>query len=494
MSQGERDAGLVYWAERARAHGLGAEDRRAAEIGGWSQLALRYGGPRARYVARKTKPSVWPPTPGAAAAPPPEEPLRSSSSSAPPRARLLPDFFIVTVLDEHDVVVVQQPGRPIPDQLMLGPDPQAPAPELQRDADGRLAADPALAWLIDYERAVEVGMAVTLPLSPQYAQSRLRVIALGARLSLDAQAGAAAVEDLLADHRFTDGIDILRQGAPTNNTDTAESVFTTDLSADEALVAQEVDGFVAVGMLDHANKSDAQRLSEALGVAFEAVNDWPNAHDAYDVADALAINRALWPATFGTILRDLVGERIQPALKAEIERFFLTYVTGRSLLPNIRIGTQPYGVLATSDLTALAEPAGAEGASGMTAIIDGIKWYRSHFATIDQSQTAIAQIGRGSDPRAMTMRVIGQLASSVSFASRKAVTDEAAWNTLQFERTIPRIMADWWNSRVRARDQNFADLNFAPADYRWHNWCFSRTRIRCKFQSSIVIRRFRFRN
>ena len=95
-------------------------------------------------------------------------------------------------------------------------------------------------------------------------------------------------------------------------------------------------------MLDHANKSDAQRLSEALGVALEAVNDWPNAHDAYDVADALAINRALWPATFGTILRDLVGERIQPALKAEIERFFLTYVTGRSLLPNIRIGARPY--------------------------------------------------------------------------------------------------------------------------------------------------------
>ena len=54
-------------------------------------------------------------------------------------------------------------------------------------------------------------------------------------------------------------------------------------------------------------------------------------------------------------------------------------------------------MMASSDLTALAEPTSAEGASGMTAIIDGIKWYRSHFATIDQSQTAIAQIGRGSD-------------------------------------------------------------------------------------------------
>src|SRR5262245_56910036 len=464
LSQGERDSGLAYWAERARALGLSAGDRRAAEIGAWSQLALRYGGPRARYVARKTKPAEWPPTPGASATPSAEEPVRSSSGAAPPRARLLPDFFIVTVLDEHGIVVTQQAGRPIPDQLMLGPDPQAPTPELQRDANGRLVADPALAWLIDYDRAVDVGMAVTLPLPPQFARSRFRVIALGARLSLDAQAGAAAVGDLLSDHRFTDGIDLLRQGAPTNNTDGAESAFTTDLSADEALVAQEVDNFVAVGTLDHANKSDAQRLSEALGIVFEAVNDWPSAHDAYDVADALAMNRALWPATFGTILRDLVGQRMQPALKAEIERFFLTYVTGRGLLPNIRIGAQPYGVLATSDLTALAEPADPRGeaaSSDMAAIVDGIKWYRGHFAAIDQSQTAIAQIGRGSNPLAMTMRVIGQLASSVSYASRKGVTDEAAWNTLLFENTIPLIMADWWNSRVRARAQSFADLNLS---------------------------------
>ena len=48
LSQGERDAGLVYWAERARAHRLRAENRRAAKIGSCSQLALRYSRPRAR--------------------------------------------------------------------------------------------------------------------------------------------------------------------------------------------------------------------------------------------------------------------------------------------------------------------------------------------------------------------------------------------------------------------------------------------------------------
>ncbi len=60
-------------------------------------------------------------------------------------------------------------------------------------------------------------------------------------------------------------------------------------------------------MLDHAGKSDAQRLAEALGITFETVSDWPSAPEAHDIADALAMNRALWPATLGRYLRDMVG-------------------------------------------------------------------------------------------------------------------------------------------------------------------------------------------
>jgi hypothetical protein len=470
LSEGERASGAAYWDERTRALGLDADGRRAAEAAAWTMLATRYGGPRARYVARQTEPAVWPPEDGASlgatpSAPPTEhdETVRPSYSSVPPRAHLLPDYFTVVGLDHQDREAARAIGRRIPDTLQLGPDPEALEAELKRKDDGRLATDPKLAWLVDFDEAVEVGMAVTLPVPPAQARAGFhRIVALGAKLSMDPDAGAGAVETLLSEHRYTDGVDLLRNGTSTNNTDDAPSGFTTGLAADEALVAVEVEKLLPVAVLEHAKKPDAQRLAEALGVAFETVSDWPSAPEGEDIADALAMNRALWPATLGRFLHDMIGERMSPALKSEIERFFLTYVTGRTLLPNIRVGAQPYGVLATSDFRAWTEEAGDH----MGEIATGLAWLRRYFeAVAADPKTPILQIGGGGeDALANSMRVLGQLASSVSFAARKAVTDEASWNTLQFIGVVPVVALRWWEQRVAQGAAAFSQLQLNPAN------------------------------
>jgi hypothetical protein len=469
LSKSERDAGDAYWVDRTNALSLAADERRNVEQGAWSMLATRFGGPRARYIARKTKPAGWPSPPPSAPAPSPE-PIRDALSGVPPRAHLLPDFFVVMALDTSNNIIAQASGRPVSDALQMGPDPEAPAASLGRDDAGRLAADANLAWLIDYDRAVDAGMAVTLNLARRMPIAR--VIALGVRFSLAPADAASALEQLFSDHRFTRGIDILRQGSPTNNTDGAASAFTTDLSADEALVEQEVNGRVAVAVLDHAEKSDSQRLAEALGVTFESINDWPNA-GATDIADALAMNRALWSATIGTYLQKLIGDRIPAAVQSEIERYFLTYVTGRSLLPAIRVGTEPYGVLATSDLRNWFEPKPApRGGEDIQPIVDGLRWLGDLFT---QREEEIAQVGRGSDPLAMTMRVIGQQASSVTFASRKAVADEVSWNTLQFERVIPLVLANWYQTLQTRKNAAFAQLGVSPAGLKLADLTFFET-------------------
>ena len=71
---------------RARARALDADERRDGEQGAWTLLATRYGGPRARYVARQTKPAVWPPSArgGRASAAADDEP---SARPAAPRRR-----------------------------------------------------------------------------------------------------------------------------------------------------------------------------------------------------------------------------------------------------------------------------------------------------------------------------------------------------------------------------------------------------------------------
>ena len=464
LSDGEVEAGLRYWAERGAALGLPDDARRAREAAAWTLLAARFGGPRARYIARQSRPAPWPPAGDPGIAPPPPDPLdedanvRLSHSVAPPRARLLPDRFVVIAYDETGKEVARARGKPIPETLMLGPDPEAFDAELSRGPDGRLAADPKLRWMIDFEAAIDAGMAVFLDVPEGLAAKGFhRVVAFGIKLSMDPRSAGSALEELLGEHRFTDGIDLLRNGAPTNNNNDTPSAFTTGLSADEALVAVEVDGLVPVQVTDHGTKGDAQRLAEALGIGFDTIADWPGAAGAQDIADALAMNCALWPATLGRFLKDLAGDAVPAPLKAALETFFLTYVTGRTLLPGIRVGRQPYGVLATADLSAWDEP--REGLRSDAAAIAGIAaalgWFRRKF----ESFGAPAQIGGGGDEAlANSMRVIGQLASSVAFSARKGVTDEAAWNTLNYTDVIPMFALNWWDERVAARDASFADL------------------------------------
>jgi len=468
LSEGERDAGRDYWTERARALSLTESERRGAERGAWLLLAARFGGPRARYIARQRKPSPWPSVNGSGGAPVGPAPLaddetvRLSHSIAPASARLLPDHFIVVGYDETGKEVARASGMPIPDDLRLGPDPEALEAELVRDPNGRLAADPKLKWMIDFQTAVDTGMALVLEVPAELQEKGFhRLVAFGVKLSMDAETSAKALEELLGEHRFTGGVDLLRNGSPTNNNEDLPSGFTSDHSADEALVAVEVDDLAPVATIDHGHKGDAQRLSEALGISFETVADWPSAPEAADIADALAMNRALWPATLGRFVKDLAGDAVPATLKAPLETFFLTYVTGRTLLPSIRVGRQPYGLLATADLSGWAEAReGRDQAAAMTEIASALAWFRRKFESVGSP----AQIGGGGDEAlANSMRVIGQLASSVAFSARKGVTDEAAWNTLNYSGVIPMFALNWWRERVAAREASFADL---PAAFK----------------------------
>ncbi len=452
LSEAEAHDGALYWAERSRAVALAADARRLAEQGAWSLLSARCGGPRARFVARQTKPPGWPVPAAPAAAPV----TRAGVSGVPPVAALMPDFFMVRALDTAGTVIAEGRGRIIPDRLAMGPDPEAAEASFSHGTGGALAADDSLAWLIDYARAVEAGMAVTLAMPGRIPVAR--VMALGLRFSYSPEQGAEALEAVFAAHKFTRGIDILQQGAPTNNTDTASSAFTSDFAADEALVEQEVNGRAPAAVLDHAGKSDAQRLAEGLGIAFAEVRDWPNA-GARDMAGALAMNSALWPATVGQFLDRMIGGRLPRGAASTIARFALTYVAGRGLLPAIRIGTQPYGVLATSDLRNWVMEK-QDGEDNAFAIVPGgLAWARAQF---EKLAPGIAQFGRGTDSLAMTLRVIGQQASSVAFRSRKAVTDELSWNTLQFKDTIPLILMNWFQALQAAKAGAFNALGIDP--------------------------------
>src|SRR5262249_54038280 len=140
-----------------------------------------------------------------------------------PRSPVLPDRFAVIL--ERGSASRTVLGRVVPDDLPLGPDPLQSANFLTRDpTTGRLSISADLRWLIDCDRAAAVGMALRIPISVEEAAGGFdRVLVLGVRMSSDTAAGTKLLADLIESHRYSHGVGIVPQGAPTNNTDDVAS-------------------------------------------------------------------------------------------------------------------------------------------------------------------------------------------------------------------------------------------------------------------------------
>ena len=76
-------------------------------------------------------------------------------------------------------------------------------------------------WIYDFDRAVEVGMAMRVPLEEPFTTDGFdRILAIGLRLSSDEGENQGLLEELLENHHFApDGMSLLPQGTPTNNTE-----------------------------------------------------------------------------------------------------------------------------------------------------------------------------------------------------------------------------------------------------------------------------------
>ena len=86
------------------------------------------------------------------------------------------------------------PRAAIPDGLAMGPDPQAPATPTP---DG-LAVDDGMRWMVDFDVAVTVGMALRIPLDPVDVSLGFdRVLAYGLRASSTSAPGPSTIADLL---------------------------------------------------------------------------------------------------------------------------------------------------------------------------------------------------------------------------------------------------------------------------------------------------------
>ena len=367
----EQVAGQDYWAQ-APQHDL---DR-------WRALVARFGAPRAQWVLRQTDPAN--PTSATLAT----DNARWTRAAA---ARGLPKRFSVllytqaTQLAEVAASPVRQhlyegPGRPYDAQTVpnptteflqlarilegqdLGPGalavglapPTSAGPDLATDlatdAIGIGGIDAGNHWTVDFEEAKAKGMAVAFDLSPEeYARGFQRLVVLGVR-DAGAAAGQQAVQELLTEHFYSEGMQLVAQGTPTNNTEAAAAGYNsqerTDADATFALLTQAAQFNTQTRWAD---RPDGQHLTTALGVA-----DLPPLAGAanFDASGAMTMNRALWPATYGYFLEEMLRPLLSAGALSWTRDFFETYVLARGAVPALRVGAQPYGVLPTTRFSA----------------------------------------------------------------------------------------------------------------------------------------------
>lgn len=318
----------------------------------WSDLVAAVGSDRAEWVAHVSTPNNLDAR-GTGVTPAfPQVPGRGPRNVI---ARALPDRFVAVAVQAGQVS--QGLGKPIPPDLALSPI-ALEGDTLERPEEA-LAVPPGSEWLVDFEAAVDVGMAVEFILDGgQTPISRL--VVMGTRASLSPAQSANEVEDLFAGHRYGAGLDLLPQGTPTNNSDAGRSPYRprTNPVAPPLTPPEARPG------------SDTMAAAGALGID-PAVLTGLVGDGTGEQAVARHMNSALWAPGWGEYLTRLEQQGVPGVVDSQRESardLFRDHVRGRGVVPAIRVGAQPYGVVPVSNLREWVPRAG-ETTAGVVHVV-----------------------------------------------------------------------------------------------------------------------------
>ena len=370
LTTDERTFGTAYWQQDWTA---GNDLKRRSDA--WRTLASHFGAPRAAWIARVLTPTnlaqrpTTPVPPGQSPAVPPLFPTLppvgvggESTWRHAPQARLLPDRWIAIVHSAGQVALTAT-GKDISKPLAVGPDPQAPPPDAQTEAairaGDRLAVDPDMLWMVDFAAAEAVGMGLRITLPPATLAAGLdSLLVFGIASSQTVPATAVQLADLLDAHHYTDGLEFLRYGTPTNNTDDRRAGYSSDDPGQARSFQTEV-------IANPASAPNAARVGRALGLpaarSAATLGHLGQATQDHET-EMRSMNAALWQVGWGYFLTNMVGAETGLSMASVdwARTHFVNYVRCGGPFPAIRCGKQPYGVLPVTSLDLWA-PGASEG-------------------------------------------------------------------------------------------------------------------------------------
>jgi hypothetical protein len=416
LTPDEQKMGQQFWTEAGT---LGAATA-------WQHLLGVYKPPRAAWIVRATDPTVsTPPV------------IRAGSWPRPFEAPLLPDRW-VAIAYRAGAVVAQAHSLSVVEPLALTVDPNAPsASSVDISAGLGLKLDTEVAWTVDYQRAVAAGMAFPMKIgAAEFASGIDRLLVFGVKGSLGPQESASAVGSLFDAHHYSRGWAFVAQGTPTNDSREAPSGYPPADPNGAASFATERGAWLATA------DGDGAAWARAFGVPADIVAHVAGADRTEQVA-AAAMNRALYPATWGYFLDTMMDPDITASTTAAVREYMVANVRARGPLPAFRVGAVPYGVLPVSSLQRWRASGRGIDLHLLPLLLTARKIWLSQLG-------AAAHIGRirahGSvDPDADLLEIMSMDASARAIRLRKVLGQDAQWNLLGF------LGLDWssWASASR---------------------------------------------
>lgn len=397
----------AQWGLDLRAR-LGDSDDRVRRTA-WSQLAGRFGPRRGAWIASQIEDLP-------AGAGLQQLSVRPTAWSRASLTRVLPERWCVVGYTGSQVRF-RVWGEPVPATLATGPDPDG----LRQSQLQPGEVDEGMAWMVDFDAALRVGMAVRVPLVDDLAglEGLDLLLAFGIRVDV---AGAQHIADLLAAHRYGVGLALIPQGTPTNNAPAAPSGYQARDPGGEAAFAWER----GPDRLAPGDGSDGDLLANALGVPTATFARTPHA-DRREQEQAGAMLDLLWPATWGYYLAQLLGPSFQGGQPHTWRAFAVRNVRARGPLPALRVGDQPYGVL---PVTALDQWGGPNPPLPRPARllpllrpgwVDLLRWLRGVWRTTAPHAAAVVGTGDRDQP---LLDVLSQEALSAGYRVRGVVGPE----------------------------------------------------------------------
>ncbi|MEL7312477.1 MAG: hypothetical protein AAFN07_13265, partial [Pseudomonadota bacterium] len=412
LTDDEVTAGQDYWRALLRINRSDAEDRDASKQEIWNVFARRLGTARAVWVAKQTTPENWRPDRRFA-----EERLRFPEQTETkthdwtraPQTQLLPDRFVLQIFNNGQQVH-HTVGKPVPDNVFLGPDPFL-AEKAFEETDERIQLDESFAWMSDFDAALEKGLAFRVPVTPDmFNRGRIdRIVVCGVLASADPGKSQSLLEAHFHAHQYsTKGLSFLPLGTPTNNTDSSGSGYRRN---DFELPSGYYDAS-PVEPLSNLPQTDGHAFATALGINPDGFSETRDA-DMTQVADARAMNDALYPATIGYFFEVLTRPALSRAAQDRLREFFRANVSSSGPIPSIRVGDQPYGVLVTSDLSRWNEPNDDPLMSQMLPILRLLQGTWSRLA-----DEKVAHVAKAGDAEEILLDIMGLSPHSTSFRQR----------------------------------------------------------------------------